>query len=91
MTEDNEKNKCFKSIGSIPSCVKVESIVSIDSKGQILFPKDFREKANMKPGDKLVAIHCGNPGCVILINVEFLGDMVKNFLGPVMNDIFSKK
>jgi len=74
-------------IGS--GCCKVESVVTIDSKGQILLPKELREKANIKAGEKLVIITWGDkPGlcCMTLIKANYLGDMVKNFLGPMMKD-----
>ena len=52
--EDQKINCGSQNIGS--GCCKVESVVTVDSKGQILLPKDLREKANINAGDKLVVI-----------------------------------
>jgi AbrB family looped-hinge helix DNA binding protein len=35
---------------------KIDAVVSIDAKGQIVLPKDLREKANINPNDKLAII-----------------------------------
>ena len=89
--KDQKINCGPPNIGS--GCCKVESVVTVDSKGQILLPKDLREKANINAGDKLVVINLqsqGEPCCLTLIKADRLGDMVKNFLGPVMKDIVSK-
>jgi AbrB family looped-hinge helix DNA binding protein len=34
----------------------VESIVSVDERGQMVLPKDIREKAKIRPGDKLAVV-----------------------------------
>ena len=34
-------------------CCRIDAVVSVDAKGQIVLPKDLREKANIKPNDKL--------------------------------------
>ena len=89
MSKNNEKKSgCIPSnIGS--GCCRVESVVTIDSKGQILLPKDLREKTNIQAGDKLVIATWGDqngPCCITLIKADNFGDMVKNFLGPMMKD-----
>ncbi|MDO9324645.1 MAG: HgcAB-associated protein, partial [Methanoregula sp.] len=35
---------------------KVESVLSVDERGQMVLPKDIREKACIKTGDKLALI-----------------------------------
>lgn len=89
MSKNNKENSgCMPSnIGS--GCCKVESVVSVDSKGQILLPKELREKAKIQAGDKLVVVTWGEnygPCCMTLIKADYFGDMVKNFLGPMMKD-----
>jgi antitoxin PrlF len=37
-------------------CCKIDAGVTVDAKGQIVLPKDMREKANLKPNDKLAVI-----------------------------------
>ena len=75
------------------SCCRVESVVSIDERGQMVLPKDIREKASIRAGDKLAVISMGNGGkicCISLIKVEDLEGMVKSMLGPVMNELFKR-
>jgi len=72
-------------------CCKVDALVTIDSKGQIVLPKDMREKAGLKPDDKLAVIGCESNGeicCMIMVKAEKLGDSVKTMLGPMFKEIF---
>lgn len=72
-------------------CCEVDAIVSVDSKGQIVLPKDLREKARLKPNDKLAIICCERGGalcCMIMVKAEELGKSVKGYLGPIIREIF---
>ena len=72
-------------------CCGVEAVVSVDERGQIVLPKDVREKAGIKAGDKLAVIMHGPQGdvcCISLIKAERLAESVKSMLGPMMKDIF---
>ncbi|MEM2110959.1 MAG: HgcAB-associated protein [Candidatus Bathyarchaeia archaeon] len=72
-------------------CCKVDAVVTIDSKGQIVLPKDLREKANLQPNDKLAVIGCDQGGevcCIIVVKAERLGGAIKGFLGPMLSEIF---
>ena len=74
-------------------CCKVESVVSIDDRGQMVLPKEIRDKANIRAGDKLVVVSWEKDGevcCISLIKVEGLAEMVKDMLGPVMGEILQK-
>jgi AbrB family looped-hinge helix DNA binding protein len=71
------------------SC-RVESIVSVDERGQMVLPKELREKAGIKAGDKLAATSWERNGevcCITLLKVEDLIEMVKGQLGPIMKEI----
>jgi antitoxin PrlF len=75
------------------SCCRVESIVSIDERGQMVLPKEIREKAKIRSGDKLAVVILEKDGkicCLSLIKVEDLEVMVKSMLGPVMDDVFKR-
>jgi bifunctional DNA-binding transcriptional regulator/antitoxin component of YhaV-PrlF toxin-antitoxin module len=75
------------------SCCRVESIISIDERGQMILRKDIREKAKMRAGDKLAVVSMEKDGkicCLSLIRVEELERMVKSLLGPVMDEILKK-
>ena len=81
---------CCASSSKDQPCCKVESVVSVDERGQMVLPKDLREKANIKAGDKLAVVSWGqNDGvaCLALIKAEDLSSLVKQMLGPVFKDI----
>ena len=83
-----------------PCCVtpafggcKVESLVTVDERGQMVLPKDIRDRAGIKGGDKLAVIGWEKEGrvcCLSLIRVEELSTMVKGVLGPLMGDLLPK-
>ena len=50
---------CCSSSGNDQPCCKVESVVSIDERGQMVLPKEIREKANIHSGDKLALVSWG--------------------------------
>lgn len=72
------------------ACCKVDAVVSMDAKGQIVMPKDVREKAGLKPDDKLAVIGCERKGaicCIILVKADNLGGQIKSMLGPMLSDV----
>ncbi len=71
------------------SCCRVESMVSVDERGQMVLPKDVREKAGIRAGDKLAVVAWQKKGricCLSLIKADELTDMVKGILGPMMGE-----
>jgi antitoxin PrlF len=89
VTTPYEKESCCQA-SEIGSC-RVESIVTIDERGQMVLPKEVRERAKIKPGDKLALLSLEKDGkicCLSLIKVEELEGMVKSRLGPVINEAF---
>jgi len=67
----------------------VESILTVDERGQMVLPKDVRERAGIKPGDKLALISWEKEGticCLALMKTENLSGMIKEVLTPLMND-----
>jgi antitoxin PrlF len=69
---------------------KMEAIVTLDSRGQILLPKEVRQKAGIKAGDKLTVV-TSSPGgklcCINLFKTEELAGTVKRLLGPMAEQI----
>jgi len=68
---------------NILGCCKVEAVVQVDERGQMVLPKEIREKAQIKAGDKLAVVTGEQNGqvCLIaLIKAEQLEDTVKNIL-----------
>ncbi len=81
----SEENSCCQGMGC-----KVESVLSVDERGQILLPKDVRERAGIRPGDKLALISWESDGkvcCLALIRAGELTAMVKTMLAPVMKNL----
>jgi AbrB family looped-hinge helix DNA binding protein len=71
------------------SC-RVESIISVDERGQMVLPKELRDRANIQAGDKLAIGSWEKEGeicCFYLIKTEHLAERVKDFLGPMMKDM----
>lgn len=71
------------------NCCKVESIVSVDERGQMVLPKELREKAGIKAGDKFALVSWDKNGevcCLYLIKTDFLAETVKDFLGPMLKE-----
>ena len=66
---------------------KVEAVLSTDDRGQMVLPKDVREKAGIRTGDKLALISWEKGGsvcCLALMKVENLNDLVRDVLAPVL-------
>jgi len=75
-------------------CCTINAVVTVDAKGQIVLPKDLREKANIKPNDKLAVINFEKNNqvcCIIMVKVDALEDTVKNMLGPVFKNVFQSE
>jgi antitoxin PrlF len=84
-------NCCYPA--SLQGCCHVEAVISVDERGQMVLPKEARDKANIHAGDKLAVISWekgGNVSCLTLIKAESLTNMVKDILGPVMEEVFKK-
>jgi len=85
-----EKESCHLPTDRQERCCKVESLISIDDRGQMVLPKEIRDKARIRPGDKLAVISWEKDGevcCISLIKVEDFTEMVKNTLGPLIKEI----
>ncbi|MDH3259330.1 MAG: HgcAB-associated protein [Deltaproteobacteria bacterium] len=92
MKEKRKSDSCCPTPG-IGVC-KVESLVSVDDRGQLVLPKEIRDKAGVRGGDKLAVVSWEKNGkvcCLSLIRVEELTGMVKSLLGPLMGEILSNR
>jgi AbrB family looped-hinge helix DNA binding protein len=70
--------------------LRVDAVVTMDSKGQIVLPKDMREKAKLKPGDKLAIVACEKEGevcCLVMLKAEELGEAVSKVLSPALKQV----
>lgn len=89
MTNVDQNECCCLPTGKM-SCCRIESIVSVDERGQMVLPKEIRDKANIHAGDKLALVSWEKDGsicCISLIRAGELTEMVKGMLGPMMKEI----
>jgi antitoxin PrlF len=90
MSKKNVKTAFCSPPGKETGCCKVESIVSIDERGQMVLPKELREKAKLRAGEKLAIVSWDKGGeicCLYLIKTDYLTERVKEFLGPMMREV----
>ncbi len=84
MTKDNKNSSGSKPQDRKESCCNVESVITVDERGQMVLPKEVREKANIKAGDKLAVVSMEKDGkfcCISLIKADNLSGAVKDMLG----------
>jgi antitoxin PrlF len=75
------------------SC-RIDAVVTMDVKGQIVLPKDLREKANFKPNDKIAVVACEKDGevcCITLLKAERLVGAVTKTLGPLLKGVTNQE
>jgi AbrB family looped-hinge helix DNA binding protein len=91
MNRDKDKDRA-KQATAKPSnqCCRVDALITIDGRGQIVLPKDVREKAKVRAGDKFAVISCEKEGevcCIALIKAEEFSENIKGMLGPMMGEL----
>ncbi len=85
----NQNESCCSPAEAV-GCCRVESIVSVDERGQMVLPKETRQKAGIRAGDKLALINWERNGkvcCMVLIKADELADMARGILGPMAKEI----
>ena len=73
---------------------RIDAVISMDAKGQIVLPKDLREKANIKPNDKLAVVACEKDGevcCIMMLKADKLVGAVTKTLGPLLKGLTNKE
>jgi antitoxin PrlF len=69
---------------------RIDAVITMDAKGQIVLPKDLREKANIKPNEKIAVVACEKEGevcCIMLVKADRLVGAVTKALGPLLKSI----
>ena len=72
-------------------CLKVESLITVDERGQMVLPKDIRLRAGIEARDKLALTTIEKEGkvcCILLTKADDLVQAVQSTLGviPQLND-----
>jgi len=68
-------------------CCSVEAVVTVDERGQLVLPKEVRERAGIRPGDKLALVQWGRKDrvcCLTLMKADSLAGSVRDFMGPLL-------
>lgn len=76
------------------ACCRVDSMVSVDSRGQMVLRKELRERAGIRAGDQLAVVTWESEngvGCISLIRLEELGGMAEKLLAPMMKTVLSRE
>jgi AbrB family looped-hinge helix DNA binding protein len=84
MAKKNKSGGCCSGSCSGGGGFKIESLVSVDSRGQMVLPKDLRDRAGIKAGDKLAVVTWAlgdKSSCLLLIKEDTLESMA----GPMAN------
>jgi antitoxin PrlF len=92
MVKKPGKGSCSGPTCEKMSCCKVEALISVDERGQMVLPKEIRDKADIHTGDKLALVSWEKDGkvcCFTLIKADEFGDMVKGLLGPMMKEVMT--
>ena len=72
---------------------RIDAIVTMDAKGQIVLPKDLREKADLKPTDKIAVVAYEKEGkvcCIMMVKAERLAGAVNKTLSPLLRGVIEK-
>ncbi|MGD6852110.1 MAG: HgcAB-associated protein HgcC [Candidatus Bathyarchaeia archaeon] len=73
---------------------RIDAVVTMDAKGQIVLPKDLREKANIKPNEKIAVVACEKEGevcCIMLVKADQLVGAITKALGPLLKSITNQE
>ncbi len=87
MAKKKTEETCCSTPGGFASRCRMESLIGIDERGQMVLPKELRDRAKIGTGDKLALISWEKNGeicCFTLVKADFLADKVKGFLEPLM-------
>lgn len=77
---------CCEAVVSETGGYQIESIVTVDERGQLVLPKSTREKAGIRAGDRFALIAWSKDNrvcCLSLIRTDELTEMVTGFLGSL--------
>ena len=85
MNEREEERKGDTNCG----CYKVQAMISVDERGQMVLPKDVRQRAGIEGKDKLALTTIERDGkicCILLTKADELVQVVQSTLGAFTKD-----
>jgi AbrB family looped-hinge helix DNA binding protein len=87
MTPNLSDKSCSSDINPV-SC-RVEAVLSMDNRGQIVLPKEVRKKANIRDGDKLALVSWIKEDvicCLALIRTDTISSEVSGVMRSLLAD-----
>jgi antitoxin PrlF len=69
------------------ACCRIQSMVSVDERGQMVLPKNVRELAGIKAGDKLALVTWeleGQVRGIALLQADRIADVLQGMLAPII-------
>ena len=69
---------------------RIDSVITMDAKGQFVLPKDLREKANIRPNEKIAIVACEKDNevcCIMLIKADKFAGAVTKTVGPLIKGL----
>lgn len=90
MPRKSKKEPCCDPETTGKDCCRIESLISVDERGQMVLPEELRDRAKIRAGDKLALISWQKDGevcCLTLIKADALAGRVQEFLGPVLRSL----
>lgn len=90
MPRRKSREPCCGSEAQGKDCCRIESLIAVDERGQMVLPKELRDRAGIRAGDKLALVSWEKDGevcCFTLIKADLLAERVKEFLGPLMSGL----
>lgn len=84
-----KKTDCDTPDATNPCCCRVEAVTTVDARGQMVIPKEIRERAQIKAGDRLAVVSFEQEGksCICLVKADELAGTVRDLLGPMVNEM----
>ncbi|MFH0748520.1 MAG: HgcAB-associated protein [Candidatus Bathyarchaeota archaeon] len=73
---------------------RIDAVITIDAKGQIVLPKDIREKANLRPNDKIAVVTCEQDNevcCIMMVKAERLTGAVSQTLTSLLKGVINQR
>lgn len=90
MAKTEESGSCCPELPLGAAGFKVEAVLSVDERGQMVLPKDVRLRAGLEAGARLALISFEREGkicCLCLVPASDMADMAKALLGPMLNEL----
>lgn len=82
--KDRPEAECCSNSNAPPK-YDVEGVATVDERGQMVLPKAIRDKAGIRPGDKLAIVTLVRDGkvcCLHLFRTEELANGIRGILEP---------